>query len=236
MGNCDEVPKQQKKMMKELGLKCRGEGNWPFFISYQSRFQPYPFSKEETVVFIKILKRLIDIMQNYLQHQIDIIFDDDEIIYAYQVNEQWIYEARVRPDPIERFPIVHLANEDYVNGLKNYSHTEHRLIMDLAYIPSSYQEKDYERPVHSLLFMLIDEKSEMILHCDIIKIHADEIQYCLMVLCTFIEQNGIPKSVCIRNPLIYSAFAVLCDDLGIELHVEHLDLVDEYLDEMMNHM
>ena len=98
-------------------------------------------------------------MQNYLQHQINVIFDDDEIIYAYQVNEQWIYEARVRPDPIERFPIVHLANEDYVNGLKNYSHTEHRLIMDLAYIPSSYRKRqNYE-------YIYYNQKASYFLGC-----------------------------------------------------------------------
>ena len=40
LGDRVEVPKQQKEIIKELGLRYRGNGNWPYFLSYKKRFIP----------------------------------------------------------------------------------------------------------------------------------------------------------------------------------------------------
>ena len=81
MGDRDEVPFQQKQIIKELGLKYRGRGKWSYFVSFKKKIFPYHINNDELNVFIKAIERLIDIMQNYCQHNVDVDYDKEEMIY-----------------------------------------------------------------------------------------------------------------------------------------------------------
>lgn len=49
-GDREEVPEEQKKVIRELGLKFRGKGQWQYFLSFEKGYAPYtPDAREVSV-------------------------------------------------------------------------------------------------------------------------------------------------------------------------------------------
>lgn len=234
MGDRDEVPPQQKKIIKELGLKYRGKGKWPYFVSFQKRFYPYHLNDDELHVFIKVLERLIDIMQNYSQQKIDVDYEKEEMIYAYKKDDQWQYIAHVRKDDINKMMPVELTNQQYLEKLIQQPQKQNQLIIDLSYLSQGMYDKGHSRPINPLVFLVIDLESQMLLTMNLLKTEEDEILCCIQFLCQYIEIHGRPDAVFIRNPIIYCAIADICEKCDIELYQTKLDMIDNILDDLEN--
>ena len=63
MGNRDEVPKHQKNIIKQLGLRYRGNGNWPYFLSFKKGFMPFDIDDNQAALLIKVMEKLLEIVQ-----------------------------------------------------------------------------------------------------------------------------------------------------------------------------
>ena len=46
-GDRDEVPEAQKKVIRELGLKFRGKGQWQYFLSFEKGYTPFTLDARE---------------------------------------------------------------------------------------------------------------------------------------------------------------------------------------------
>lgn len=230
MGNRDEVPNQQKKIIKELGLKYRGNGNWPYFLEFKKAFVPYHINEEQALL-TKVMKRLMDIMINYRNKKIDVKFDEDELIYAHYDNNNWIYEPMC-VEYIDKFCPIELCNKEILSKLEHSSKNNHNLIMDLVYLDTSFNEKEFDRPIKPRLFMVLDETSQMIIHHDLLTPNDDEIETVIDLLVAYILQDGIPNKIFIRNPIIWSAIVDICDRCNIDLQVTPLPIIDDIINEM----
>lgn len=235
MGDRDEVPSQQKKIIRELGLKYRGKGNWPYFLSFQKRFYSYHINNDELNVFINVLERLVDIIQKYYQHKIDVDYDREEMIYAYMKDNQWIYEARVRKDDIDKMIPIELTDWQYLQKCMKQPQTHNQLIIDLAYLSGGMRDQNYDKPINPLIFIVMDLQSQTILTMNILKPEEDELFYCIRFLCEYMENHGKPETVFIRNPAVYCAIADICHKCQIELCQARLDMIDNVLEEMGSH-
>ena len=108
LGDRVEVPKQQKEIIKELGLKYRGNGNWPYFLSYKKRFIPDHINDSQAQILVQVMQQLLEITDLYDKKEIDVKFDKDEMINAYQKDNQWYYEPIIIPQ-LDKFISVELS-------------------------------------------------------------------------------------------------------------------------------
>ena len=233
MGDREEVPTQQKKIIKELGLKFRGRGNWPYFISYKKRYFPYHINDEQAQIFIKVIKKLIEIVTAYANHEIDIKFNEEEIINAYQSNGQWFYEPLCLPEAFDKFTPIEIDDEEILQQIHSASDNNHGLIMDLTYLNISISDKSYPRPINSLLFIVLDEESQMILGTHLLDPEDDEISLVLSFLVDYILKTGKPSRLFVRNPIIWAAVVDICEKIDIELIVTPLQMVDSITEDMV---
>lgn len=117
MGDREEVPKGQKEIIKKLGLKYRGKGHWPYFLSFVPRFYPYEINDQQASVIVQVFKHLIPLMKAYMNHEVAVDFDNGEILFAHD-HHGWKYEAIQRPEEQEKFYVVDLEDQQYLNYLK----------------------------------------------------------------------------------------------------------------------
>ena len=111
LGDRVEVPKQQKEIIKELGLRYRGNGNWPYFLSYKKRFIPNHINDSQARILVQVMQQLLEITDLYDKKEIDVKFDKDEMINAYQKGNQWYYEPIIIPQ-LDKFISVELSDEN----------------------------------------------------------------------------------------------------------------------------
>ena len=232
MGDREEVPSQQKKIIKELGLKFRGRGNWPYFISYKKRFYPYHIDDNQAQLIIKVMKKLIDIIKAYINKKIDVRFEEDEIINAFQNNNQWIYEPLCLPEQINKFSPVEIEDENILQQISLAPRNHRGLIVDLVYLNTSSRDKNYSRPINPLLFIVLDEESQMVIGGHVLDPEDDEIGFVLSFLADYILQEGKPDRIFVRNPAVWSAMIDICEENDIELIVTPLQMIDFMIEDM----
>lgn len=232
MGDREEVPTPQKRIIKELNLKFRGRGNWPYFISYKKRYFPKHINDEQVLVITKVMKKLIEIVKVYNNNKIDVKFSEDEIIGAYQKNNQWSYEALCLPEQIDKFASVELEDENIIDQMNSAPKNYRGLIIDLVFLNISISDKNFSRPINSLMFIVIDEESQMIIATHLLEPEEDEISLVLSFLIDYILKEGKPDRIFIRNPAIWSAIINICENCDLELIVTPLQMVDLIIEDI----
>lgn len=232
MGDRSEVPAEQRAIIKNLGLKYRGSQNWPYFISYEAQYYPNSINEEEAERFVQILERLLDILEEYIHNHIDVQFEDNEMIYAHQKDEQWIYESMSVPYDVDKFMPIELTDSGLYEELEEREQINQNLYIDLLYLNTVIQDDDFKKPANALMFIVVDEETEVIMHGDLLKPGDDEIEVILNFFIPFILETGIPKKVHVRNPNVHAAIVDICERCHIQIDMGNMGVVDNIIDEM----
>lgn len=231
MGDREEVPKGQKEIIKKLGLKYRGKGHWPYFLSFVPRFYPYEINDQQTSVIVQVFKHLIPLMKAYMNHEVAVDFDNGEILFAHD-HHGWKYEAIQRPEEQEKFYVVDLEDQQYLNYLKELPQTQNQYIIDLAYLSGGLVDEAYDRPVSSLVLLALDVDSQQIIKVSMPRPEDDEIIECISMFCELMQDYGKPKDIFIRNPRVFSSIISICEECQVEVHVTSLPMMDDIFAQM----
>lgn len=238
-GDREELPTEQKKMIRELGLKFRGRGEWPFFFSFKKRYVPYTPDADEVKDLILVYRGLIAVFQAYREKEVSADYENGEFLwYIYHDKEkQWRYEIHGMPEDAGwDYPLVELEDEILKKKLQKRPAVDGELQVDYVYLNGSVKEERYDRPVNPLAFLVVEGKSGMVVTVDIIKPEENEIDIVLSFFVQFIEQVGRIRTVKARNPWILSALQDLCEYCGIELLNEDMPELEEAVDSMKEYM
>ena len=234
-GDREEVPQPQKNIIKNLGLKFRGRGQWPFFLSFKRRFSPYTPDADEVEELNVVYKGLNALLNDFKEHKPAVDYANGEFLwYIYQGPEKgWRQEIHGLPDEAGReYPIVELEDEILKKKLQKKPLIDGELQMDFVYLNGSVREDGYDRPVNPLAFLVVDASSGMVVTVDLLGPDEDEIDSVLNFFVQFIEQYGRIRTVRARNPWVFSALQDLCEYCRSAL--EAGDMPE--LDEAVNHM
>ncbi len=236
MGDRSEVPPLQKDIIKQLNLKFRGHNQWPYFISYKARFYPDSFHDIQAKRFIDIVEKLLMVLNKYMNNEIDVIFDEDEMLYMHKEDNQWVYEAMCLPEPIDKFSPISLTDQNVLNQLKTKKKSRQELCIDLVYLNTFINDSEYERPINALMLIVVEMNSGMLLHTEFLKPNDDVISYILSFAIPYFLDNGIPRALTVRNPSVYAALIEISKLCHIKMTQNGLKLVDEILDDMKDHL
>ena len=232
MGDREEVPPKQKKLIKDLGFKYRGRGNWPYFLSYKKRFSPYHINDNQAFTIIRVMKKLMEITNLYINNKIDVKFDENEIIHAYQKKDNWSYEPLCLPTPVDKFCAIEIADKSILEQASLAPNNHRRLIIDLVYMKFSITENDFDRPINPLMFIVLDEETQMIMATHFLSPDDDEIGLVLSFLIEYILKEGRPDCLFIRNPAVWAAIVDVCKECDIELITTPLQMIDYIISDM----
>lgn len=234
LGDRDEVPKEQLMMMRKIGKSYRNH-YYPYFLSFLPRYYPWGINDEQATFFHKTLKILNQIVFQIINDSIDIQFDHDEMIYAHFDHNQWIYEPMALPPFEDKFSPI-LLEDDIVDEIKQKSKTLDEYVIDLIYFNTFIEDDEYDRPANALLFIVFDYKKDKVIYMDLLHPEIDEIQYLLNYFINHIADNGIPHTLYIRNPNIFSTLFHLCKECQCEIKQCDFSFIDEIAEEIMEHM
>ena len=233
-GNREEVPKEQKQVIKDLSLKFRGKNQWLYFESYKKGYTPYILDEKETMLLTKCLKQFILSIKAYKEQNISVDFEKGEtLLHRYDgKKKQWVNKSAKLPFYENEYPILILEDEILKNKLKKQPKINAVLEIDMAYINSIITDKNYERPVNPKLLIMMDHLNDMVIGQHMLTPENNEIDIIINMFTDFVMKYGRPKQIIIRNPFIFSLLQDICEYCSISIVMRKLlRSVDSFLNE-----
>lgn len=233
-GDREEVPPQQKKIIKELGLKFRGRGNWPYFISYKRKYTPWPIDMDEVDFLLKIYKNLFMALRAYIEKKLSVDFINGEHLIRQYDKKTKLWLNYAAPFDIEprKYPSLVLTDELLKQRLAKRKKIRADFSIDISYLDTPIKDQNCPRPINPRIFVVMDHKTGEVITAQLLEYEDEEAKIVLTFLLSFIEQYGWPKSIRARNPWIIGGIHAFCEEFQIKLIEDPLHAIDEFLDGM----
>ena len=226
-GNRDEVDDDMYSIIKKLGLRFRGNGNWIYFKTFEKKSFPSLPNYGEVKMLIETLKH-----EEYQES----IFDKGDIIYTQKDEDNhWFSYTVPRPMEPERYNTILVNDSNLIDYFKNMDDSDLELAIDMDYMMVPTNDKGFERPINPLAYIVFDLRNDQILHFDLIHPDQEDYEVIMNNFLGAIEHFGKPKHVYARNPYILNWLDFICEKLEIPLVEDDLEEIDDIFN-MLKHM
>jgi hypothetical protein len=243
----DVLDKQDREVIKKLGLKFRGAHAWPMFRSYRPGFMPWFVTAEEARFLTLALAQVLEVAPRVKDDPeiLDGSDDEDDERFLVRVPQpsgdglDWEDRMMRVPRPVpERIPVV--LDVEVIEQLKQLPHRNLELEIDLFGMPTPIGEKG-ERPHLPYLLMLADGRSGLIIGFEmmIVENSLAEMQGQIpMKLAERLAQAGVvPGEIRVRSESLLELLNPLAKTLTIKLRqADFLPMIDAAMDSMFGSM
>lgn len=236
----DQVSGSQKKIIKALGLKFRGSNQWTNFTSYQSQMYPADPDVSEAQKLIQGYRLLVVLLGQVLVGAFGRKIDFAEHFPLCRLNASTRTPECSLVDVPKldlRYPAVRFGDQARLKNLAHQKRLPCVLLIDLHYLGVPMGDSPKERAGAGLVFVVVDEKSTMILNMQLVNPKQDRTSQCLGWFMDFLSQKGLPKCVKFRKEAVWAMLADTCLLCGIQVDddcSEDFIVLDNCIDEMLS--
>lgn len=239
MGAREEVSKEQYAIIRELGIKFRGKGNWIYFDTYEKGFVPYLPDQREVQIYIKYLEKLLDALKYCSKFGCSADFDEGEIFLYSCENGEWTGKA-IEP-PSEGYCYEGLIMSDDIMAAKlkkaiKKKKSSARLEIDMFYLRSGVADEEFEKPFIPKVAVIAEHASGMVLDQRLLNPSDDDVSCLTQMLAAWILDNGAPREVMVRNRVIKALVEDLCEKCQIKLSISELEIINDCKSGLLDYM
>lgn len=233
-GNRDEIDDEMYSIIKQLGLRFRGNGNWIYFKTFEKKSFPSLPNYGEIKMLIETYKGLIETLKR--EDYQDSIFAGGDILYTQKDEDgNWFSYTVPRPMEPERYNTILVNDSNLIDYFKNIKDGDLELAIDMDYMMVPTNDEGFERPINPLAYIVFDLRNNQILHFDLIHPDQEDYEVIMNNFLGAIEHFGKPKHVYARNPYILNWLDFICEKLDIPLVKDNLEEIDDIFN-MLKHM
>lgn len=231
-GNRDELTTKELEIIKDLGLKFRGKDNWIYFRTFEKGYVPYMPNREEVLKMTKILNDLYDAL-NKLDNGLKVDFENEKtLMHRFDSkNNKWISseEDLIIPDMDYDVPV--LQDDLLIKKLKKQKQDNTILELDIAYLNSIVNDKEYEKPINTKILILVEAESGLVLGQQLLKPNYQEVNFVYDIIINYVIQAGRPNQIVVRDSYMASLIMDLCERINIEIIISSkLHGIDEVME------
>lgn len=234
-GSKEDVLDEQYDIIKKLGLKFRGDGNWLYFDLHKKGYVLAQFGQEEVREYTRYLEALLDAIEYYHRKQITVDREQLEI-YEYGQDSQGNWTGKSVPMPAYGYQYheVEISDELECARLKKAAKNKIRkgqlgyvVEIDAFYLDEPIELPEYDRLVIPKAIVIVDHKKGIILHhCEYL---PGEKQSGMLTntLGEYIKKHGAPNKVLVANEIMEADVKFICELCGITLEIGSLKNVED---------
>lgn len=234
-GNRDELSAEQRKIIKELGYKYRGNNNCLYFLSFEPGYYPYNLNQDEVLRFTQHLENLELAFSYYINMGVEVDFENGEM-FSFVFSEDrkgWHFGAKPLPFTSYMFGTLCVEDDGLGDALRQVPQGNMVLEADLLPLGARVTDKEYEKPVNPMICVITDRRSGMVLVCEMSTPEDEPLVLLAEKLLDLIFQYEAPKTVYVRNVIVEAVLKQICDFCGTEIKkVKRLRNIDEFMDSM----
>ncbi len=237
-GDRDEVPKDQKAIIKELGLRFRGSGNWPFAFSLRPRCVPCTPDAEELQLLVKALQNLVMVARGFREGRLTPQWDGTNALMRFYDEDDRLWKMGWLPLelPEPKYPQVFITDELLLARLKKRPHTQAEIVADFVDLNGMSCGQIDGRDAILTVFIMADTATGMIVSMEGISPEVDEGHAALDAVVSYIKEHGRMKAIRVRNPWVFHALTRTCKSCKIPLYYDDLPEIDEIAEQLLENM
>jgi hypothetical protein len=235
------LEREDRDIIKNLGLKFRGANSWPMFRNYAPGLFPWFLTSSEARFLTTALEQLLDVAPR--------VRDDEDVLRGEEDDEFLVRVPRVEnarlvwEDKIMRVPKPELKkaapaplDPQLLGSLKQLPEVTNVIEIGLTMLPMPAREKK-DRPFFPYLLMLVDASSGVILGNDMLRplpsLDAMRAEFPTKVAEHLLRLGVRPLRVAVRTETTARSLAPLADELGIRIKLSPtLPALDEAMEFM----
>lgn len=239
------LDKQDRDLIKKLGLKFRGAGAWPMFRSYRAGYMPWFVTAEEARFLTHALTQTLDVAPRLKEDPDLLDTGDGEESFLMRVSAgssgDLVWKDRVmRVPPPEPVAVAVAMDMELLGQLKQMPRTPLVLEADFFSLPTAIGDKG-ERPYRPYALMLADERSGMIVGFEMMQPKPSQFEMygeIPLKLVEILAQAGmVPKEIKARSELLLGLLNPLAATLNVRLREsDDLPNIDAAMESMFSWM
>ena len=233
--------KEDRDIIKKLGLKFRGANNWPMFRNYAPGMFPWFLTSSEARFLTIALEQLLDVAPRMHDDE-DLLFggeEDDFLVRVPRVeNARLMWEDKIMrvPEPELKEAAPAPLDPQLLESLKRLPEVTNVIEIELTMLPMPVREKK-DRPFFPYLLMLVDASSGLILANDMLQplpsLDAMRAEFPTKVAEHLLRLGAKPLRVAVRTETTARSLAPLAEELGIRIKLSpRLPALDEAVEFM----
>ncbi len=230
-------------IIKSLGLKFRGTGNWPLFRRHQPGYSPWFLTRDEVRFLTVALQQANEVVTRCAQ--------DSELLAPPKPNVHFVRvpvpsesgliwtDAWLAPAPME--PVakeeIKVFNEVRLESIHRAAYPRRGTWQaDFDYLPAPVAERS-KRPYYPYFFMCTESSSDLILCASIAEPSRHQVEFQEQFYKAAEQVRTLPETVCVSRQHTYDLLAPIAGRLGFKVKkVASLRSLEEARRSMMEFM
>jgi len=220
----DLLRKEDREIIKELGLKFRGRNAWPLFRSFRPARHPWPLVAAEARFLTHVLEQTPDVTLRFREAPF-LLAPPGVDRYLVRVPRQeeggLVWEDRVMHVPrAEPLSIPVTIDARMLEALKGQPRLNATFEIDIFISPKGVQEDKDTRPFYPYVLMVVEDRAGMILASEFL-IPEPSIESMWgtapMNVAKQLSKLGIPQEIKVRSDLLLQVLQPFAGELQFKL-------------------
>jgi hypothetical protein len=236
----EQLVREDREIIKKLGLKYRGAQNWPMFRDYTPGYMPWFLNNDDVEFFTLAIEQAMEVCGRVKEHP-DLLDVEDDDLFLVRVAEkkgksfvwrdEWL--KPLPPKPVERRPLT--IDQFRLQKISQSTNIVDAIWeFDYFYLPRAVQDGK-ERPYFPLLLLWGDHESLFIFSNEMAK-QTDYPTHIITQLLNVIERTqSIPEQVWVKKQEVFEMLRSVTSALGIKIKLQkQLTSINAIRDRLMN--
>ena len=232
-GDRGDLEAQDLKVIKDIGLKFRGRGQWPQFQDFSPGKLPWFLQGPQCRFLGQIIRQAVAVATRCKNNKDLLTNYPEELKMLVRVLDRkkgtWKDEYR-EARAMASYLSLAIRDELLLRKLHKFRGRPGGVLeVETFYCPTPVVEKKGERPFFPRMCTFVDHHSGMVLGYKNFTDLAEEGHQCLDgLIATITKLGAIPSQILVRKDESFYLFKDVCQQLGIELvQVEKLEFTQE---------
>ncbi|MDD4402302.1 MAG: hypothetical protein PHI24_10615 [Desulfitobacteriaceae bacterium] len=239
--NREDLEKEDRAMIKELGLKFRGKKQWPQFRSYEPGLYPWFIDAWECRFLTLALQQALEVSLRCRSSKAIIESDRPNTFLVRVPHNQggiitWV-DQYLEPAPIiKKYVSIEIKDELRLRKVIASGKSKQDVWeVDTFFAPFPVQEKKNERPYYPNVFLIVDRNTDIILGHEMTKDISEEGYQFIHCITDLMIELKIPSRILVERDETYHLLNDICRQLNIPLKkVEQLASIPQIIEEMFS--
>lgn len=233
-GDREDLNQKQRDIIKNIGYKYRGRGNWLYFNSLQDGYYPAVLNKKEVAEMTRSITKLCKALDIAYSTKIKVDYRKDLFLEYYYDKKSDAWNTRIINIPIHTYSLTSFdleGNRDEIlSCVKGVSRNQKVLEVDLFYSDRPVQDASNGRTANLKMMAIADHKTKAVVYNSLYSPELDPDFSLFNSVLTYFSNNEIPAKLLVRNEMILKLLDSLSSLLNIEIEIDYpLTAIDQYI-------
>ncbi|NMB34707.1 MAG: hypothetical protein GX989_00295 [Firmicutes bacterium] len=234
-----DLEKEDRAIIKDLGLKFRGRKQWPLFRSYEPGFSPWFINAWECRLLTLVLQQVLAVALRCRAEK-DLLEHEELRTFLVRVPREqdgaleWTDQYLKAALPEKKYITIDIVDELQLRKISNLMRRGRGTWeIDTFWIPFPVQEEKNARPYYPKIFVALDSDTGLILRYEAMENLLEDGELCIEALIQLLEENMVPSRILVERDETYYLLVEICRRLDIPLKkVPYLNVMPEIREKM----